>query len=327
MEIVMNHLGFRLGSFFSFSLLAIAGPPPYLASKTAHPSHIAQQIRDKLPLHFEQSIQGKPGQYVARGPGFVLTVSSTGSRLEWTNPADKKMAEVRTRLSGSNPNIHLDPLNRLPGITNYFVGGQAGWRTNVEAWDGVRCPNVYPGIDLVFHGNSNTLEYDFVIKAHANSGLIRMELTGQRRLTIDRNGDLVVSTSAGEIRWKHPDLYQEIDGKRRRVEGRFVLAGRGAVRFQSGEYDRSRDLVIDPTLAYSTYLGGSGNDVASGVAVDTSGNVYICGETGSTDLPVLSAVQPAHGPQPVGGLGDAFVAKFSPSGCVARSWSASLIGC
>jgi len=310
----MKRLAFRLGLFFPFSLLAMAGVPPYLASKAAHAPQVPPQISDKLPLRFEQSSHGERGEYVARGPGFVLTVSSIGSRLEWTNAVDNKRAEVRTRLSGANPDVHLDALNRLPGMINYFIGGQAGWRTNVEAWEGVRCPDVYPGIDLVFHGNSHTLEYDFVIKAHANPGLIRMELTGQRRLAIDRYGDLAVSTSAGEIRWKHPDLYQEIDGKRRRVEGRFVLAGRGTVRFESGEYDRSRDLVIDPTLAYSTYLGGSANDLATGVAVDPLGNVYICGETSSTDLPVLLAVQPNHAPQPVGGLGDGFVAKFSPSG-------------
>ncbi len=310
----MKRPGLHFGLFFSFSFLAIAGLPPYLASKMARSAQVPPQISDKLPLRFERSTQAELGQYVAHGPGFVLTVSSTGSRLDWTNTADKKKARVVTRLAGANPDAHLDPLSQLPGMTNYFVGGQASWRTNVEAWEGVRYRDAYPGIDLVFHGNSNALEYDFVIKAHANPGVIRMELTGQRGLAIDRNGDLVVSTKAGEIRWKHPDLYQEIDGKRRRVEGRFVLAGRRTVGFESGEYDRSRDLIIDPTLAYSTYLGGSGNDVARGVAVDASGNVYMCGVTGSTDLPVLSAVQTTHGSQPMNGGGDGFVAKFNPSG-------------
>jgi uncharacterized protein (TIGR03437 family) len=300
----------RLGLLFFLPILAIAGLPPYLASKTGR----IPQISDKLPLRFESSTKG--GQYRARGPGFVLTVSSAGSLLEWTNPADQKKANVRTRLSGADSSNHLEPLSQLPGKTNYFVGDKGSWRTNIEAWEGVRCRDAYPGIDLVFHGSGHMLEYDFVVKAHADPGLIKMELTGQRRLAIDENGDLVVSTSAGEIRWKHPDVYQEIDGARRRVEGRFVLAGRRTVRFETGAYDRNRDLIIDPTLAYSTYLGGSGNEMARGVAVDLSGNVYMCGETTSTNLPVLSAFQPTHAPQGTDTLGDGFVAKFNPSGAL-----------
>jgi uncharacterized protein (TIGR03437 family) len=306
----MRRFGFLF--FPSFSLLAIGGLPPYLASKAARTT----QLQDKLPLRFEKPGPGEPGQYLARGPGFLLSISSAESRLEWTNPSDHRKADLITRLSGAGADLHLEPLKPLPGTTNYFLGDQASWRTNVEAWEGVRYRDAYPGIDLVFHGNSRTLEYDFVIKPHVNAGLIKMELTGQRRLAIDANGDLVVSTSAGEIRWKHPDLYQEIDGTRRRVEGRFVLAGRGSVRFETGPYDHSRDLVIDPTLAYSTYLGGSGNDVARGVAVDPAGNVYICGETDSTNLAVLSAVQPTHAAQTASGPGDGFVAKFSPSGAL-----------
>lgn len=295
--------------FPPFSFLAIAGLPPYLASKTARTA----QIQDKLPLRFEQAAGDR---YMARGPGFLLSVSPSDNRLEWLNPADGKKAEVRTRLSGAQSGLRLEPLAHLPGTVNYFVGDRANWRTNVEGWEGVRCREAYPGIDLVFHGNARTLEYDFVVKAHANPAVIKMELSGQQRLSIAANGDLVVSTAAGELRWKHPELYQDIDGSRRRVEGRFVVAGRKTVRFETGSYDESRDLIIDPTLAYSTYLGGTGNDVALAVAVDPAGNVYVSGETGSTDLPVVSAFQSAHGTQSTLALSDAFVAKFSHSGAL-----------
>ncbi len=294
----------RLGFVFPFlSFVALAGIPPYFMSKTARTA----PLEDRLPLRFERSAHGL---YTAHGSGFELSLLPAESRLKWKN------AEVRTRLAGANSGLQLEPLKRLPGATSYFVGDKASWRTDVDAWEGVRCREAYPGIDLVFHGNPHTLEYDFVVKAHADPRAIRMELSGQRRLAIDENGDLVVSTNAGEIRWKHPDLYQEIGGERRRVEGKFVLAGRKTVRFETGVYDRSRDLVIDPTLAYSTYLGGSGNDVAHGMAVDPAGNIYITGETGSTDLPVVSALQTTHGAQSPTALGDVFVAKFSPAGAL-----------
>ncbi|MGA3187965.1 MAG: SBBP repeat-containing protein [Bryobacteraceae bacterium] len=292
----MKHSGLML--FPTLSVLAMAGLPPYLASRATH----APQMQDNLPLRFER----EGGQYTARGPGFVFSVSGT----EW------KIAGVRTHLAGANSGAAMEPMQRLPGAVNYFLGGKSSWRSDIEAWEGVRCRDAYPGIDLVFHGNARRLEYDFVVKAHSDPGLIRMESSGQRRLGIDSNGDLVVSTGGGEIRWKHPDLYQEIDGVRRRVEGKFVLAGRRTVRFETGAYDRSRDLVIDPTLAYSTYLGGNGNDTARGVAVDASGNVYIAGVTSSTNLAVLSAFQPAHGAQPADALGDVFVAKFNAAGAL-----------
>ena len=293
-----------------FSIPSIAGLPPFLTSRPAR----STEILDKIPLRFEKSSSGEQGDYIARGPSFVLRISSTGSRLEWMNSSARKTADVRTRLAGANSNCRLEPLKPLAGVANYFIGDQAHWRTDVQAWEGVRCRDPYPGIDLVFHGSPSMLEYDFEVQAHADPRRIRMKLTGQQKLAIDEQGDLVVSTSAGEIRWKHPDVYQMVDGARERVAGRFVLASGGTVRFETGRYDESRDLIIDPALAYSTYLGGSGNDTARAVAVDAQGNVYICGQTSSTNLPVLSAFQATHAPQPVSGLSDAFVAKFNPNG-------------
>jgi uncharacterized protein (TIGR03437 family) len=303
-RIAAHHPVAALILFSAFSVISFGGIPPYLASKMAR----GGASQHKIPLVFERD----HNQFRAHGQGFVLNVSSTGNRLQWTNPETGKKTEVVTRLPGAKSTV--EPFTRLPGETNYFLGNRANWRTGVEAWEGVRCREAYPGIDLVFHGDSASLEYDFVVKPSADPRQIRMELTGQKTLGIDAHGDLIVSTSAGEIRWKHPELYQDVEGQRRPVDGKFVLSGRNTVRFETGAYDASRELVIDPTLAYSTYLGGNGNDTARGVAVDASGNVYICGETTSTNLPILSAFQTTHAPQGSMTLGDVFVAKFNSAG-------------
>ena len=150
--------------------------------------------------------------------------------------------------------------------------------------------------------------------------VIRLEFRGQRELHVDENGDLVVSTGSDAIRWKHPEIYQEAGGARTPVQGRFVVAGRDAVGFEIGPYDRGRVLTIDPTFAlgYSTYLGGSKNEGARGIGVDGSGNIYLAGNTTSSNLAVTAgALQATFGGQTASYLGgDAFVAKFSPTGAL-----------
>src|SRR4029453_16299834 len=83
---------------------------------------------------------------------------------------------------------------------------------------------------------------------------------GAERLEVDVAGELVVHTAAGELRQPRPAVYQGVDGARRGVAGDYVVDGEGHVGFRLGPYDASRPLVIDPVLAYSTYLGGLGDE-------------------------------------------------------------------
>lgn len=201
------------------------------------------------------------------------------------------------------------------GRANYLMGSDSSqWRTHAPVFAQARYSDLYPGIDLLFYGSEGSLEYDFVVRPGADPHRIVMDVSGTKNFSIDRDGALVM----GAVRWKRPVLYQVRDGVRQPVQGRFVRGG-NRVSFQIGAYDKSRDLVIDPTLVYASYLGGSDNEGARGIAADSSGNYYITGFTFSQDIPHTGgSLQPAyHGGTAFSDFGgDAFVAKYNSLGAL-----------
>jgi uncharacterized protein (TIGR03437 family) len=280
-----------------------------------------RELLHKLPLRFEENqTPGNPDgtRFTARGSNFVMSLAPDRSLLDWTDPSQKqsKTSHVRTRLLNANPDARMEPEERLPGFSNYFVGSPELWRTDVTGFGRIRHHDVYPGIDLVFHGEEGRLEYDFVIGPHADPSAIRLELSGHRALRIASDGDLIVSTGSGDIRWKKPRIFQ--DAGATPVSGRFVISRNRTVRFELGNYDHDRMLVIDPVLSYATYLGGSNEDAARGIGRDSAGNIYIAGYTNSSNMPTASAVQPNFGGRTAAVFlpGDGFIAKFSPAGAL-----------
>ncbi len=173
-------------------------------------------------------------------------------------------------------------------MVNYYLGGSPSrWRVGVPTFRKVAYRGVYPGIDLVFYGSEGQLEHDFVLAPGADPGAITVSVDGVDSIEID-GSDLLLSVAGGEVRLRQPVLYQESRGKRKPIEGGYVLKGEGQYGFSVGSYDRGRALVIDPVLNYSTYFGGSGNDYAYGIAVGSAGDVYVAGSTASTDLPLMN---------------------------------------
>jgi len=191
-------------------------------------------------------------------------------------------------------------------VSNYFIGNdRTKWRTNVPGYARVELRDIYPGIDLVYYGRNGQLEYDWVLRPGADPRHIQLAVEGAGQLHIDSRGDVVLQSRGVRMRQARPVIYQEIGGRKRPVSGHYVLAGHRQIGMLVGMHDARARLIIDPVLAYSTYLGGSNNDRGDGIAVDGAGAAYITGFTASADFPTANPLQPRYG----GGT-DAFVAKI-----------------
>jgi hypothetical protein len=213
---------------------------------------------------------------------------------------------VRMRLVGCNAKGRIIGLEELPGRSNYFLGNDPKkWRTNVPDYARVKYEGVYPGVDLVYYGNQRQLEYDFVVAPGADPNQIKLSFAGADGMRVDAaSGDLVLRVGDDEVRFRKPAIYQpdvatvydrplrSMSVDKAELDGTFVVAGNNQAAFHTAGYDPTRPLVIDPALSYSTYLGGSSDDYASGVAIDSAGNAYVTGSTSSTDFPTVNPVQP-----------------------------------
>ncbi len=206
----------------------------------------------------------------------------------------------------------------LASTTNYFVGNDpSAWRSGIPNFGRLLAHNVYPGIDLAYYGTGSALEHDFIVNPGADYHQISVSFTGQDSIAQDADGNLLLKTGGNELRLNAPRAYQRGDHEQRTVASRFDLAGSTATIAVTGAYDHAKPLVVDPTLVYSTYLGGSALEMGRKVVTDSSGNAYVAGGTASADLPTVAPYQGTYGGDGTDygdGTYDAFVAKINPGG-------------
>ncbi len=301
-----------------------------LSAAAATDAHLIDSY-GKLPLQFEANAgqTDEAVRFLSRGSGYnlYLTASEAVLVLGTPNPVGKpelpgtrkhrderaptQSLTLRMRLVGAESMPRVSGLDELPGKANYFIGNdRSKWRTNVRIYAKVRYQSVYPGIDLVYYGNQRQLEYDFVVAPGADPTRIMLDFRGAEKIGIDAHGELVLSAAGREVRQHKPVIYQEIDGVRQAIAGGYVRKGAHGVGFELAAYDTTRPLIIDPVLAYSTYLGGGADDTGSGIAVDAAGNAYIVGSTQSSNFPTTSGAFQVN----VRGGRDVFVSKLNASG-------------
>jgi len=231
----------------------------------------------KLPLSFEPNLgQSSPHvRFLSHGSGYTLFLTSDEAVLSFSssgNSTDRQASSVRLCLADARPESQATAEEALPGRSNYFIGNDpARWRTDIPQYSRVRYHDVYRGIDLVYYGNQGRLEYDFVVHPGADPKKIALRTEGSGRVQIDSNGDLLLATGDHGMRWKKPTIYQTIAGQKKLIAGRYVMRS-GRLGFRLGAYDPTYDLVIDPVLDYSTFLGQVGSGDARSIAVDHFGN-------------------------------------------------------
>jgi hypothetical protein len=261
-------------------------------------------------------------KFLSRGQGYNLFLTSTEIIMSLYINQDKKAKTkrsvkklsirsevVKMKLLGANPYTKLHGVDELSSKSNYLIGKDPKrWQTDVPNFASVKYENVYPAIDMLFRGGQQ-LEYDFIIAPNANPNQVKFAFEGVKQLRIDKNGNLALAMKHGEIQHQKPFAYQVIDGNKRVVSVRYELKNKSIVGFDIGKYDANYELIIDPTLIFSSYLGGNSGDRGRAIDVDKQGNVYITGETGSTNFPVTSgAYDTTNSGQ------DAFVVKMNANG-------------
>ncbi|MCP5103494.1 MAG: hypothetical protein GY950_08955 [bacterium] len=280
-----------------------------------------QQVPDygSTPLYFipnKGQVHEKAGFY-AKTPGYTLWMTKEGLVFDSVRKIGKKTKRDVSRLLflDANKNPVMTPVETAQYKVNYLKGkNPSQWKTNIGTSKAVLYKNLYKNVDLKVYGIAKKIEYDWMVKPGGDPAAIRFQYKNVKDSHIDENGNILIETELGTLTHKCPFSFQYrgTDGAdRAEVKATFKKIGKNTYGFNVGVYDKSRELIIDPVvMAYSTYLGGSGDEHAFGLAVNSSGQAFVTGDTYSTNFPTDDAYQGTFG----GGDMDAFVTKFSTSG-------------
>jgi hypothetical protein len=286
--------------------LAMLAPCAALAALESPTASVAS-----LPLAFERN-QGQSDshvRFVARGGGYDTFFTDEGASIVVTDPSSERRSIVGIRPSNGRSHSAPQPSHPLPGTVNYLIGDDPdGHVTDVKTYARLKYASVFPGIDIVYYGTRRALEYDLIVAPNADPRRIRLKFDGAEPITLTNEGDLMLRAGSRNVTFQKPVAYQEIEGRRRNVDARYVLLGDDRVGFRLGRYDAHHPLVIDPLLSFSTNLWGA----ASGVALDGANNIYVVGYTSIAELPNAGGYQTQ-----LAGTTDAYVAKLNPAATAA----------
>ena len=273
---------------------------------------------DNLPLWFEA---GESGQFTAHASDSQFTISPTGAAFTLAQRAGKT-AVCQLEFVGANSGTLIAGNEPLSGKINYLIGNNPEqWRANVPTFAQVQVENIYPGVNVVYYGNQQKLEYDFNLAAGVNPSAIALHFAGAEKISVNPQGALVIHFQGGEVVQHPPVAYQTIRGVRQEIAASYKILNPNTAAFSLGNYDQAAPLVIDPVLTYSTYFGGNYGDTGWAIAVSPiDGSIYVAGSTFSTkntnSASLTFSTPGAYQTNYLGGrqAGDAFIARFDNSG-------------
>lgn len=280
---------------------------PAVSRATLPPAEPAVPL--ELPLAFTEN-QGQWREeirFAARVPGALIELGDSGvtcvlARSEGAGaeptrrgPSAVETLTLRTTFPGASARAPLAGERPAGHVSHFYHGADpAQWQTDVPGFAAVRYAGLYPGIDLVYHGRSGQLEYDFEVAPGADWRQIRVAYEGIKRLGVTPDGDLSVSTNFGRVLERAPVAWQTVDGARVPVPVRYRLLSKTTFGFEvEGPLDPGAPLVIDPILHYGTYLGGSTYDELHAIDYNAAGEAWVVGGTLSPDFPATGSPVPA----------------------------------
>ena len=299
--------------------------PPQLEAQTVsaplNKDLIIKQI-GQVPLAFEAN-QGQAAaatKFVSRNAQHSLLINQTETVLTLGSPKTDESAAptvLRMHLENSDPTAAIEGVDARQTKNNYYLGANSKkWSQDVATFSKVRRKAVYTGIDAVYYGTQQQLEYDFVVAPQADPNQIKIRFDNADKTEIDDTGNLLISAAGQTIRQHAPVLYQETAGVRRSINGRYVQNDDQTIGFEISDYDKQQELVIDPVIVFSTLLGGTSQEspfgpqteAIWGVDTDSAGNVYVVGMTIAFDFPTRDPKYAKNG------VFDGFISKFNPTG-------------
>lgn len=225
---------------------------------------------------------------------------------------DKKVRveNIRLRFLGAREDLKLQGLEERETRVSFFRGKEEqNWVSGLHPYKKVLYKGLYPQIDLLVYGSEGRIKQEYRVKQGGNVGDIAIQYQGAKHLRVNERGELEIETKKEVLREEAPLSFQIINGQRVKIESEYILDKDNTIRFKVGEYEKKEELVIDPELIYSTYLGGIWEDSVRAITVDGEGNAYVTGLTDSSDFPTI----PGSYDTSIG-VADVFITKIDASG-------------
>jgi hypothetical protein len=262
-----------------------------------------------MPLYFEANCGQAPPdvRFLSRGAGHMLSLTDSQALLRFKTLG--RSGSVGLRWVGGR-SVTPEPEERQPGVTNYLVGAdRSKWKAGIPHFGKVRYQSIYPGIDVVFYGRENRLEFDMILAPGADASAVRLQFAGAAKISRDRAGDLLIHANGTDLRQLRPVAYQDLASGRRYVPADYVVTASNDVKLKLASYDRSAPLIVDPVITWAAYLGGTSVDLAAAIAVDSSNNAYVTGYAFSPGISTAGTFDTTQN-----GDVDAYVAKINAAG-------------